>query len=247
MNSGGETGGSRGDESITQDSGFLDRLKAIRTHLGKSQQAMGQTLGVSKNAWQLYESGTNAPGSQVISALARLGIDVHWLLTGEGGMSRADHQQPNSGSTDMVREKSGEYALVPLYDVRAAAGYGAELAGEQVMDALAFSRRWIHRELHASPADLYLIYVDGESMEPTLRAGDIILVDRRDGAAIPCDGIYVLRMDGALLVKRLQRLPGRRIRVVSDNPAYAPIELSLNSPGEDLAVIGRVVWSGHRL
>ncbi len=210
-------------------------------------EIFSERTGIPVSTLKKYEAGRSTPGGEAIQALASAGINVHWLVTGEGDMSRADHSQSDTGPTNVVREKSGEYALVPLYDVRAAAGYGAELAGEQITDALAFSRRWIHRELHASPADLYLIYVDGESMEPTLRAGDIILVDRRDGAAIPCDGIYVLRMDGALLVKRLQRLPGRRIRVVSDNPAYAPIELSLNSPGEDLAVIGRVVWSGRRL
>lgn len=215
--------------------------------MGLSIEMFSEKTGVPISSLKKYEAGRSTPGGEAIQALASAGINVHWLITGEGEMTRADRSQPDDMSMNMVREKGGEYALVPLYDVRAAAGYGAELAGEQVTDALAFSRKWIHQELHASPADLYLIYVDGESMEPTLRAGDVILVDRRDGAAIPCDGIYVLRMDGALLVKRLQRLPGRRIRVVSDNPAYAPIDLSLNSPGEDLAVIGRVVWSGRRL
>jgi len=145
------------------------------------------------------------------------------------------------------QQLSDEYALVPLYDVRAAAGHGAVVEDEQVTDSLAFKRQWIHQELNANPNDLYLIYVDGESMEPTLRPGDIILVDRRSAQSVPRDGIYVLRMDGSLLVKRLQRLPGRQVKVTSDNTAYEPYTLGLDDTSDDLAIIGRVVWAGRRL
>jgi len=151
------------------------------------------------------------------------------------------------GRDDAPGRKDSEYAPIRLYDVQAAAGNGAVVGVEQVADTLMFKRSWIHQELHAQPNDLYLIFVDGESMEPTLRPGDIILVDRRDAHSIPRDGIYVLRMDNSLLVKRLQRLPGRKVKVTSDNPAYEPFDLSLDAPGEDLAIIGRVVWSGRRM
>ncbi len=146
-----------------------------------------------------------------------------------------------------VREPDAEYALIPLYDVRAAAGHGAVVEEERIIDSLAFKRRWVRQELNANPADLYLIYVDGESMEPTLCSRDVILVDRRNAQEVHHDGIYVLRMDGSLLVKRLQRLPGRQVKVTSDNPAYEPFNISLETPGEDLAIIGRVVWTGRRM
>ena len=58
-------------------------------------------------------------------------------------------------------------------------------------------------------------------MAPTLNAGDDILVDLGDGADRLRDGIYVLRIDEALVVKRLALHPvGRSITVQSDNPAY---------------------------
>jgi hypothetical protein len=62
------------------------------------------------------------------------------------------------------------------------------------------------------------LYVRGESMEPTLRSGELILVDTK--ATQPREGIHVLRLDDALLVKRLHILPGRRLKVVSDNPIW---------------------------
>ncbi len=91
-----------------------------------------------------------------------------------------------------VAEPSGEYVYLPLYDVRAAAGYGALVEEEPVKYELAFRKSWIHNELHANKDDLHLIYVQGDSMEPSLRAGDIIMINRRsqsvqnDAASTSC-------------------------------------------------------------
>lgn len=213
--------------------------------MGLGIEEFSKKTGIPVSTLKKYEAGRSTPGGEAIQALAGVGINTHWLVTGNGPSLLSG--QPQAAPEHMIQEVGEEYALVPLYDVRAAAGHGAVVEEEQVTDSLAFKRQWIHQELHANPADLYLIYVDGESMEPTLRPGDVILVDRRSAQAVPRDGIYVLRMDGSLLVKRLQRLPGRKVKVTSDNPAYEPFELALDTPGEDLAIIGRVVWSGRRM
>lgn len=136
---------------------------------------------------------------------------------------------------------------IPLYDIRAAAGHGQIPLHEQMADVMHFNLEWIRNELHARPADLYLIYVDGESMEPTLRSGDVILLDRR--ATKPDrEGVYIMRMDGMLLVKRLQALPGATVKVSSDNPAYESFTVKLSEmEGQDFAILGRVVWSGRRM
>jgi len=170
-------------------------------------------------------------------ALAEAGdVTVQWLATGKG----PKHRESRRGG---VAEELAGYEYIPLYDVRAAAGGGAIVEEGAAVDDLAFKSQWVRSELHANPGDLYLIYVDGESMEPTLRPGDVILVNHRDTGPSR-DGIYVLRMDDALLVKRLQRLPGGRIRASSDNPAYQPFEVDVTG---EVAVIGRVVWSGRRM
>jgi phage repressor protein C with HTH and peptisase S24 domain len=82
-------------------------------------------------------------------------------------------------------------------------------------------------------------------MFPTLSDGDEILVDRADSAARLRDGIYVLRIEDALVVKRLALSPaGARVSIRSDNDAY---------PGwpdcelRAIDLVGRVVWVGRRL
>ena len=139
-----------------------------------------------------------------------------------------------------------EFARIPLFDVKASAGNGYVIHHEEETDALIFKREWIYNELHSTPANLYLIYVEGESMEPSLRPGDVILVDHTDNVA-KRDGIYVIRMGDSLLVKRLQRLPNRVLKVNSDNPDYESFEISLDvDHGTEFMIIGRVVWSGRR-
>jgi phage repressor protein C with HTH and peptisase S24 domain len=88
---------------------------------------------------------------------------------------------------------------------------------------------------------LSAIAVAGDSMEPTLRDGDEILVDRTPRPLR--DGIHVVRLDDSLLVKRVDTGRPGTIALRSDNKAYEPIELS---PGE-VQVIGRVVWKSGRL
>lgn len=79
-------------------------------------------------------------------------------------------------------------------------------------------------------------------MAPTLNSGGDILVDLRDSAERPRDGIYVLLIEDAVVVKRLALNPtGRRVTVQSDNPAYPDWSL------DDLKPIGRVIWAGRRV
>jgi phage repressor protein C with HTH and peptisase S24 domain len=91
---------------------------------------------------------------------------------------------------------------------------------------------------------LSLIQVDGDSMSPTLNHGDDIMVDNRAATGPLRDGIHVIRLDDALMVKRLASGPGGRLSVLSDNPAYPGWP---DVDGTTVAIIGRVVWAGRRL
>lgn len=68
--------------------GFGDRLKAVRTHLRLTQKEMADLLGIHVNSISQYERETVYPQVTVISELAEKGIDLTWLLTGNGRMLR---------------------------------------------------------------------------------------------------------------------------------------------------------------
>jgi phage repressor protein C with HTH and peptisase S24 domain len=144
-------------------------------------------------------------------------------------------------------EEEGSDGLVPVkrVAVRASAGSGAFVAGEVAKPYFAFDGRWLKALTATSATKLSIIRVEGDSMAPTLNAGDDILVDPAGCAERLRDGIYVLRVDDALIVKRIALHPvGRRVTVQSDNPAYP------DWPDCDMAeivCIGRVVWAGRKI
>ena len=134
---------------------------------------------------------------------------------------------------------------VPRLDVDASAGAGAFDGDERSGGHIAFDPAWLRRVARGTPEQLSIIRVTGDSMAPTLADGDDILVDRGDAAARLRDGIYVLRIEGALVVKRLALNPAARtLSIRSDNPAY-PGWPDCDPAAVD--VVGRVVWAGRRL
>src|SRR5687767_13080143 len=68
---------------------LAERFRSVRKELHKSQKAFAAELGLSLSGLQGYEAGTFAPGSQALEALCRIGIDINWLLIGEGMMWRS--------------------------------------------------------------------------------------------------------------------------------------------------------------
>ena len=133
---------------------------------------------------------------------------------------------------------------VPRLALGASAGGGTLDDDERAAGVMAFDARWL-RHLGVRPQRVSIIRVDGESMAPTLSDGDDIMVDHDDDADRLRDGVYVLRLDGVLMVKRIAMGPLRgRFSVLSDNahyPDWADIDPVL------VDIVGRVVWTGRRL
>jgi len=131
---------------------------------------------------------------------------------------------------------------VPVLDTAASAGPGA--VGEDRLSSagMGFSEQWLRRlRPRGGGEGLSVIAVHGDSMLPTLADGDEILVDRQDAGGALREGVYVLRVGGALLVKRLAR-EGDGLAVRSDNPAAGSVDLA-----GGVEIIGRVLWAGRKL
>jgi len=155
---------------------------------------------------------------------------------GGGGES----SQENSYAQTRMRRDPGDWVDVPRLDIGASAGPGALPVSEQAFDAFRFSRRWL-AEQGLEGAQLVAITVEGDSMEPLLRNGDEILIDRAPRAFR--DGVHVVRLGDTLMVKRVAQAGAGRFALLSQNLAYPPVEVS----AEEMEVIGRVVWKGGRI
>ena len=156
------------------------------------------------------------------------------------GVSESQLGGPEEKSATNGRIPRADWVDVPRLALGASAGPGAVAEGEAPVGAFRFAARWL-RGQGLDPAMLSAIAVAGDSMEPTLRDGDEILVDKTPRPLR--DGIHVVRLDDALLVKRVELLRGGHIALASDNPAYRTIEVPIG----EIGVVGRVVWKSGRL
>ena len=158
------------------------------------------------------------------------------------GVAESELGGPEEKSYSVTRKLPLEtgWVDVPRLALSASAGHGAAADGEEPFDNFRFSRRWL-REQGLDGSHLSAIAVQGDSMEPLLRAGDEVLVDCRPQPFR--DGICVVRLDNALLVKRVASQGGGRFSLLSQNLAYPPIEVS----AEDMEIVGRVVWKSGRI
>ena len=204
-----------------------ERLSRLAGERGSSLAALSRMLG--RNGTYLQQFITK--GSP-----RKLEEEDRRKLAQFFGVSEAEL----GGPEDLSYEVPGECAEIARLPLEASAGPGAVGAAEVPFDAFRFSRRWL-REQGLEQGMLSSIRVIGDSMEPLLRDGDEILVDRTQRTFR--EGIHVVRLGDALHVKLLQAVPPDRMRLISSNPAYEPVEVSM----ADVDVVGRVVWKGGRL
>lgn len=203
---------------------------------GGQFEKMGNRLRGIRTALQKMQKQDSMPTltPEIVSEFA----DLERQLAG----IRADHLQfPVFGETGKPPEG---FILVPRYDVQAAAGSGMVIHSEQIVDSLAFRTSWIH-ELGLKPDALALITTRGDSMEPTLHPGDLLLIDLANSAVCE-DAIYAIQNDGSLIVKRVQKMFDGSIIIKSDNPAYREQVIDKGLL-ETVRIVGRVVWAGRRL
>lgn len=133
-----------------------------------------------------------------------------------------------------------DWVEVPRLSIEVSAGQGAASASEQPFDSFRFSQRWL-REQGLEPGKLSAVRVVGDSMEPLLREGDDLLVDLAERPFR--DGIYVVRLDDNLLVKRVTSQGGGRFSLLSQNLSYPPLSVT----ADQFDLLGRVVWKSGRL
>jgi phage repressor protein C with HTH and peptisase S24 domain len=226
---------------------FGGRLKLIRGDL--KQEDFARMIGCSKSTYGNWERGSQYPNAEDIANILKAFPDINatWLLIEEGPMRRSDlpvsaDHLAHYAATEEIEQ---DYVMVPRYDVKASAGGGAVIQSEQVVDYLAFKSEWVKNSLGISKDHLALISVLGDSMEPTLSNGDLILIDLR-ATHIQDNAIYVLSFDSALMVKRIQQKLDRTVIVKSDNAVYEP-EIITPDKVEQLTIVGRVVWCGRRM
>jgi phage repressor protein C with HTH and peptisase S24 domain len=222
------------------------RLQAVRGH--RTLEFFAETLGIHKNTLRNYELGNRTPDiGFIMNVCATCSILPEWLLFGVRQQTFAEREEAEGRMVQFAAPQAMEekYVLVPRFDPPFTLENGRLCRKDRQEQQVAFRRNWIQATMGLVLDGLAAITVEGDAMDPTLRAGDLVLLDqlRREPVA---DAIYACLYNDNLAVKRLQGTPGGGIIIRNDNDRYEPIRLQ--APERDLlTVVGQIVWMGRKL
>lgn len=218
---------------------FGQRCRAARG--AREINDVAAAVGVHRNTIWNVERGDSLPDAFELEVLAReYNTTPTQLLGGES----LDAARSTAVPHGVRAVQADELIYVPLFDLREQAEGAAFTDADSVLAMRPFDAQFIRYDLGIAHDDLAMFGVVGTSMEPWLHARDSVLADLRDRDALT-EGVHLIRLDGALLMKKLQRLPGKILRVSSYNAAYEPFDIQGHeSADRDFAVLGRVRWAG---
>ncbi len=231
------------------ESSLGNRLKELRKGRGLTKAEAATKIGIKYGTFQRYEYGGRPSSRNIDKIVSYYGCSKAWLLTGEGepfpgsreAYVSASEERPDKGYVVLNEEaEKSQFVYVPQLDGRISAGNGAP-PQEAVKTQLAFRKDWLLRK--GNPANMALIKISGDSMEPLLYDGDLVLIDRSRNYLAPEGGIYAIALDDAIMIKRLLADATRKIRIISDNRNYPEIP----ADADQVKINGKVIWFGREL
>ncbi|MEO1730919.1 MAG: S24 family peptidase [Pseudomonadota bacterium] len=217
-------------------SGPRGRLLELAQERGVSLSSLSEMLG--RNPSYLQQFIRKGSPRKLEEGDRRLLAEFFGVGEAELGADASTNREKSY--TPSQRAQITDFVEVPRLPIGASAGPGAVPASEGAFDSFQFSRRWLI-EQGLERAKLSAIVVQGDSMEPLLNDGDEILVDRSEHSFR--DGVHVVRLGDTLMVKRVASAGGGRFSLLSQNLAYPPVSVE----GEEIEIIGRVVWKSGRI
>jgi len=204
----------------------------------KNDAALARGLGVKPNTISMWRKRKNFDYELLITYCEQHDIPIGSILTGQI-ISVEVIQEGVVNENQIHYGTNDEFVYIPQVNGRISAG-GGRVADDSIEVKVAFRREWVQRK--GSPKEMVLIRVVGDSMSPTLEAGDLVLVNRGRNYIEPEGGVYAIALDDAIMVKRVQILVDA-VRIISDNPKYPPMEV----PAERIKVNGKVIWFAREM
>ncbi|MEL7681111.1 LexA family transcriptional regulator [Citromicrobium bathyomarinum] len=209
-----------------------------------SQRAFGDLAGISKNTQLAYETGSSPITLDYLARAAEHGVDVQYVVSGRRQRHPLVEQLVASPGFEEIGQHFDETGrpiepgdLVEIDEIDMRYGMGAsDVSGHVEPAKRIFSREWLQNFTDARPGQLYWAIGQGDSMEPTISSGDLILIDRSQDTMFDRDLIWACTVGDFGMIKRLR--PTREgVTILSDNPAV-PDDFAVD---DELRIIGRVI------
>ena len=216
------------------------RLKEMRATKGLTQLQLCEILEIPQSNLVRYENDRGNLTYEKLQKIYQLGINLEWLIIGEGEMLRnGDNTRDLTVKKDKNLIPIDENLIkIPLLNIKASAGVGFVNYQEDVKDYIGIPARFLGGYL---PKNVALLFADGDSMEPIMHSGDLLLVSPKDKELIS-ERIYIIRAFDELRVKKLIRKINGNIIIKSENERYGSEEVSPQEwTDNNIEIVGRVI------
>lgn len=216
---------------------LTSRLRARMDKLEIKPATVADMAGVGRSfVYDILRGKSANPTSEKLSRVAQvLKTDVAWLL--HGGDTEAERIE--------MAAQGADYIGVPFVKVEASMGGGAVVDDHEEVQPWYFNRDWLRVFLRVTPNTIKLLRVTGDSMEPTLRSQDVVMIDTAQILPSP-PGVFVLYDGLGLVAKRVEHIQNTDppvVRIISDNELYTAYERT----AEEIRIAGRIVWIARQL
>ena len=217
------------------------RLLRELTRLGWSEGELSKRSGVPEDIiHRMVKGDFRAPRNETVQSLAAaLGVGPLHFWSSEDIIPEVKVLKGPQSKFPLPVLQDERFIVIPRLDIAASMGPGIVVPEHlEVIQQLVVDREWIREQrlIHTGVPNLAIITGFGDSMLGTFSDGDPLMVDRGVNS-MDKDGIYVFSVDGAAHIKRLQRIGGSRVKVISDNPTYDRWEADL----ADIMIHARVL------
>ncbi len=206
---------------------IVEEIKAIvsENFNGKKifDKDVADALGVSHMNFATMKKRNKIPYSELLDFCALKSISINWMLYGQ--------------SPESLVEATNKFYMIKFFDgVSASAGGGSEV---DVLDNANIGISHEFAQILGGEKELKnieAITVTGDSMEPTFSYNDIVFINRAK-TDLQRGGVFTLRTEAGLFIKRVQKRVDGKIDIISDNDVY----LTQTLEPQEVDVIGRVV------
>lgn len=217
-----------------------NRIQSAMDYAQINGKELSILTGLTTAAISQYKTGKiltlNAMAAQKIADA--LGVNVEWLVTGEGNMIKPNIISLDTADSDKL---PAGFVQIPEYKICFGAGEAEEPTYEEIQDCVpAYFRSSFFSDRGINPKNCKRFKVIGDSMIPLINDGDYITVDCTPKDYIENNQIYALVFDHSLRIKRLIK-SFKTLTIRSDNSIYPDEVLTLEEAAQLIHIIGKVI------
>lgn len=215
-----------------------ERIAKRRGELGLSQTQLARTAEVSQGTIAKLEAGISS-GSSQLHKIARALQTTAEYLTGE-----TDNPSKGYVPVPSTENVALELGLVPVREIDLSLGMGSTYLDVPVTETIRhFPIEWLRLYTRAAPEQLFFAQGAGDSMEPTLRDSDLLLIDCSQQNLNISDKIWAITYAGCGAIKRLRPLPNGGVEMMADNPHVS----NATAYDDEMHILGRVVATVRKM